>query len=182
MSARSRKILLVEPDPQMADMLTDSLRARFDAFVTCVADSESCLQTDLYDPHDLIIAECKLDDGDGLELAEHLNLLSLRPVILLADRPNCDEAIGAVRLGAADLFIKPFAISDLLESVERALDAYELRRRHASKYRRMRELVRRVIRERRDLNRRMELVCRDLVEAHRRLVQRFDASRIEPSR
>jgi hypothetical protein len=36
----------------------------------------------------------------------------------------------------------------------------------------MRELVRHVIRERRDLNRRIELVCRDLVEAHRRLVHR----------
>ena len=44
--------------------------------------------------------------------------------------------------------------------------------RHAARYRRLRELVHRVIRERRDLNRRIELVCRDLVEAHRRLVHR----------
>ncbi len=40
----------------------------------------------------------------------------------------------------------------------------------------MRELVRRVIRERRDLNRRVELVCRDLVGAHRRLVTRVLSS------
>ena len=182
MSDRPRKILLVEPDTDLAEMLADGLRVRFSAQVTCVAGAEHCIQTDLYDPHDMAIAECQLDDGDGLELAEHLNILSPRPVILLADRPSSDEMIGAVRAGVADLFIKPFAVRDLLDAVERTLDAHELRVRHAAKYRRMRELVRRVIRERRDLNRRMELVCRDLVEAHRRLLHRIDMTGTEPSR
>ncbi len=180
MPDQSHKILLVEPDGEMVDMLAAALRGRFDAQVTCVTNSEACIQTDLYDPHDLVIAESRLDDGDGLELAEHLNILCPRPVVLLADRADCNEAIGAIRLGVADLLVKPFAIQQLLESVGRALEAHELRTRRAAKYRRMRELVRRVIRERRDLNRRMELVCRDLVEAHRRLVQRVDAARAGP--
>jgi DNA-binding NtrC family response regulator len=181
MSDSQQKILVVEADAELADILSDSLRTRLDAIVTCVQRAEECLQTDLHDPHDLVIAECGLDASDGLELAEHLNILSPRPIILLAERASSAAAIEAMRLGVADLFVKPFPIARLLESVERALEAFDLRTRHALKYRRMRELVRRVIRERRDMSRRMELVCRDLVEAHRRLVQRVDATRIEPS-
>ena len=172
MSDRPPKILLVEPDPDMVDMLVGLLRRRFDAQVTCVSNAESCLKTDLYDPHDLVIAEWELDDSDGLQLTEHLTILSPRPIILLADEPTSRDAIEAMRLGVRDLFVKPFPFQDLLDATERAVTGNELRRQHTAKYRRMRDLVRHVIRERRDLNRRTELVCRDLVEAHRRLVHR----------
>lgn len=172
MSDRTPKILLVEPDPDMVEMLVGLLRRRFDAQVTCVSNAESCLNTDLYDPHDLVIAEWDLDDSDGLQLTEHLTILSPRPIILLADEPSSRDAIEAMRLGVRDLFVKPFPFQDLLDATERAVVGNDLKRQHAVKYRRMRELVRHVIRERRDLNRRTELVCRDLVEAHRRLVHR----------
>ncbi len=172
MSDRAPKILLVEPDPDMVEMLVGSLRRRFDAQVTCVDGADACLNTDLYDPHDLVIAEWELEDSDGLQLAESLTILAPRPIILLADEPTSRDAIGAMRLGVRDLFTKPFPVEDLLDATERAVTGHELKRQHAVKYRRMRELVRHVIRERRDLNRRIELVCRDLVEAHRRLVHR----------
>ena len=172
MSDRTPKILLVEPDPDMVDMLVGLLRRRFDAQVTCVDGAEACLHTDLYDPHDVVIAEWELEDSDGLQLTENLTILSPRPIILLADEPSSRDAIGAMRLGVRDLFVKPFPFEDLLDATARALAGHELKRQRAAKYHRMRDLVRHVIRERRDLNRRIELVCRDLVEAHRRLVHR----------
>ena len=48
------------------------------------------------------------------------------------------------------------------------------------KHKNLRQLVRRVLSERRDLNRRIDLVCKDLVGAHRRLVQRVLAT--EPAK
>ena len=63
-------------------------------------------------------------------------------------------------------------MAELFDAAERALRGYEVRRQHQAKYRRMRDLLRRVIRERRDLNQRIDLVCRDLVGANRRLVHR----------
>src|SRR3990172_5712837 len=172
MSDRNPKILLVEPDPDMVEMMVGLLRRRFNAQVTCVSNAESCLNTDLYDPHDVVIAEWELEDSDGLQLTENLTILSPRPIILLADEPTSRDAIGAMRLGVRDLFTKPFPVEDLQDATERAVPPHELKRQQAVKYRRMRELVRHVIWERRDLTRRIELVCRDLVEAHRRLVHR----------
>ncbi len=169
---RPHKILLVEPDAEVLEILVAALARRFEAHITCVPDAESCLDVEMVDPHELVIAELNLEDSSGLELTEKLMALSARPVILLANEPTCDEAIEAMRLGVRDLFRKPFPVEDLLDAARRAVLGFDLRRRRTAKYRRMRELVRRVIRERRNLNRRVELICRDLVGAQRRLVHR----------
>lgn len=172
MSDRPYKILLVEPDPQLVELLVASLSRRFDANITCVVDAETCLDVEMLEPHDLVIAEWKLGDTTGLHLSEQLTALSPRPIILIAEKVKSRDAIEALRSGVRDLFVKPFAIGELLDSAQRVLYGFDVKRRHAVRYHRMRKLVRQVIRERRDLNKRIELVCRDLVQAHRRLVHR----------
>ena len=172
MTDRSHRILLVEPDAEVLEILVSSLSRRFDAHITCVADETSCLDIEIFDPHDLVIAELELEDSDGLELSERLMALGNRPVILLANQATCDEVTRAMRVGVSDVFRKPFRVEQLLDATDRALREHDLDRRRAAKYRRMRELVRRIISERRDLNRRIELICRDLVGAQRRLVHR----------
>lgn len=175
MAEQANKILLVEPEPEILEILVSSLTRRFGSHLTCVADAESCLDIELVDPHHLVIAELELGESDRLGLASKLLALSNRPVILLADDPTYGDAVRAMRLGVTDLLHKPFPVAKLLDSAERAMEAFERERRRAVRYRRMRELVRRVVRERRDLNRRMELICRDLVSAHRGLVHRVIA-------
>lgn len=180
------KILLVEPDPQVLEIVMSSLVRRFDAHVTCVPDAELCLDVEMVDPHDIVICEMDLDGRDGqdhldggqdhraggLALTRDLRALSNRPVILLADDPTCDDAVEALRIGAVDLFRKPFAVEELMDAVERQVYDHELKQQHAKRYHRMRDLVRHVMKERRQLNRRVELICRDLVGAHQRLVHR----------
>jgi DNA-binding NtrC family response regulator len=177
------KILLVEPDPDILEILVASLSRRFDAHITCVSDAEQCLDLDMVEPHDLVVAEMELDDAKGTRLTEQLLSLRSRPIILLADNPTLDETVEALRLGVRDLFVKPFPVAQFLDSAERALRGHQLHLQHGAKYRRMRELVRRAIRERRDLNRRIDLVCRDLVGAQRRLVHRvLELEEVGPKR
>lgn len=166
------KILIVEPAPESLETLVAVCARRFDAQITCVADAESCLDCDMLDPHDLVLTSFDLPDVDGLELAARLLALRSRPIILITDEPNYDTAIEAMRLGVKDVFCRPVDEDEMIDAAERALRGYQLRRDHAARYRRMRHLVRHVIRERRHLNRRVELVCQDLVGAHRRLAHR----------
>jgi len=178
MSERDHRILLVEPDPDLMEMLVAALDRRFNASITCVATAEACLDVELLQPHDAVIAAWTLDDSCALCLVEQLASLGKRPVILIAGEEEVtpQEAAEAIRLHVAELFVKPFPVSDLLDGVARTLAASALHRRQQAKYHRMRNLVRHVIRERRSLNQRVELICRDLVGAHRRLVQRVLAS------
>jgi two-component system KDP operon response regulator KdpE len=172
MSHLNRKILIVEPDVRITEMLVESLTDRFDARVTCTARAEDALDIEIVEPHDLALADFDLPGLDGLELASRLMDLSDRPVILTSGRPTLSQAIEALRIGVADYLPKPFAIPHLLNSVADALATYRKARERDQRYHRLRRTVRRVLKDRRELSRRIDLVCRDLVGAHRRLVHR----------
>lgn len=164
--------MLVEPDPETLEGVLSGLGRHLDAHVTCVSDGETCLDADMNEPHELIITEMELPDRDGLELAEQLLSLRSRPVILMADELSVEDTIDAMRIGVRDVFLHPFELDGLAASAERLLDGFRLRQQHAARYRRMRSVVRRAIRERREIDQRVELVCKDLVSAQRRLVHR----------
>lgn len=166
------RVLVVEPDPVTLEVLVAGLIERFDTNITCVSCGEDALQAELIEPHDLVITELELDDMPGLALAEQLAMLRTRPMILLAEEPTAEEAIAAMQAGIRDMLPKPFRISRLLQAVERALLSQRVKTQHQSRYQRMRKLLKRVIRERRELNHRVELICKDLVGAHKRLVHR----------
>jgi len=172
MTEKTSKILLVEPEAELVEILVASLSRRFDAHITCVSDAESCLDAAMLDSHHVVVSELDLGNDGGLQLAEKLTLLGTGPIILLGDDPTVAEAITALRLGVRDLLIKPFAVAELLDAVERSLRSYNTRQARLAKYHRMRKVFRQVLRERKELNRRVELVCQDLVGAHRRLVDR----------
>ena len=179
-AVESPKVLLVEDDPRLLEMLVASVVRQFDAHLTCVGSAEDALDIEVVEPHAIVVAELALPGMDGLTLTRHLMDLNDRPVILLADEPCASHAIEAMRLGAADLFPKPFAMGELLGSMTRALERSQRARQFQVKHHRLRGLVRKVLRERRDLNRRIDLICRDLVGAHRRLVQRVLAHEDAP--
>lgn len=172
MARSSYRVLVVEPDPDIMEMLVAALVGRFNAQVTCVATAEDCLDIEMVDPHDLVVAELSLEDGNGIALTRKLGELSQRPVILLADAPTRVELLRALRAGVCDVFPKPFRMIHFLDAAERVLDAYRAARREQQRYRELRRLVRQLVQDRRLLNKRTELVCRDLVGAHRRLVHR----------
>lgn len=172
MHDRPPKILLVEPDPDMLELIVASLGLRFDAHITCVASEEDCLDVELFNPHDMVIAEVDLQACDGLDFVDQWRSISNKPIILLSQDVGSDTVIEAMRLGVTDIFVHPFSIPKLLDRCECALRDADLARKQAVKYRQMREMVRRVLRERRTLNQRMDLVCKDLVGSHRRLVNR----------
>lgn len=166
------KVLLVEPDPRVVEIVVESLTTRFGAHVTCVAIGRDALDAEMLEPHHVAVAELCPPDMDGLDLAEQLLSLSPRPVILMGTAPSAESAIAALRLGVRDLFIKPFPVKHLLKAVESAVASRNLHVHHQSRYRRHRELFRQVLRERRELKQRLELICKDLVQAHHRLVTR----------
>lgn len=172
---RTMRFLVVTPEAEMTEMFVAALAGRFDAQITCVAAATTALDADLASPHDVIIADMDLGDFTGVQLAEQLMSLGTRPIILLGDDPLTEDVIEAMRLGVHDVLSKPFPMEQLLDAVQQAMHGAKVTQAHAAKYRTMRDLVRRVIRERRDLNKRIDLLCRDLVGAQRRLVQRVMA-------
>jgi DNA-binding NtrC family response regulator len=170
---RTHKILLVEDNPRILEMLVDAFVHRFNTNITCVSTAEDALDVEMLEPHTIAVVDMALRGMDAISLAERLHEFSNRPIILMGHDPTTAEVIEAMRCGVIDVFPKPFEVNDLLDSMERAMARYQRSVRRDKRYQRTRELVKKVIRERRDLNARVELICRDLVGAHKRLVVRM---------
>ncbi|MCA9249873.1 MAG: response regulator [Phycisphaerae bacterium] len=171
-SAIPQKILLVESNPRAIETLIDAFVGRFNCNITCVATAEDALDVDMLEPHSIVVADTELEGMDALTMAMRLTELNPRPIIMLDSNPTVANVVEAMRAGVVDYFSKPVDIDVLLESMDQALADYQAYRDLASRHQKMRGLVRRVIRERRELNQRVELICKDLVGAHKRLVMR----------
>ncbi|MGQ7958073.1 two-component system response regulator RssB [Pseudomonas sp. SP16.1] len=78
---------------------------------------------------DLMICDLRMPQVDGLELIRRINALGVEvPVIVVSGAGVMNDAVEALRLGAADYLIKPLEDLAVLEhSVRRALDRSRLR-------------------------------------------------------
>jgi len=154
------------------EILVESLSDRCGPRVTCVSRGVDALDVDMLEPHDVVICESRLPDACGIDVAHRLLSLNPRPVIMMGHDEPPERIVEAMRAGVRDFFLKPFAVSDLMDSMEAAAVAQRLRVDHQVRHRQLRDILRRALRQRRDLRERIDLVCKDLVAAHRRLVER----------
>jgi len=178
MPKRKAEILVVEDDLDLADMIGSSLRSTIQSNVTCVGSVADALREELTAHHDLVVSSFNLPDGDGLVLARQLGIGRGGPVILLADDLTTAEAISAMRLGVKDILIKPFDMFSLMERSRALIKSYRKRRRDEVRLRRLRRLASGIVNERRDLQKRIDLICRDFVHAYRRLAEKVSRSRV----
>ena len=111
------RILVVEDDPSIAQVLQDNLL--FEGFsVECVGDGRDALaRTNRFLPH-LILLDLTLPGIDGLAFCRAASLLTDRPSIIMvtARSQNADKVLG-LRLGADDYVTKPFAFNELLARI-----------------------------------------------------------------
>lgn len=172
MSGRAT-ILIVEDDDLLAEMLGEHLTSAVGARVVRASDASEALRADDDCPPDLMITDVLLPDGDGLDLIRSIRSRRDYPVLLMTGQPTLGRAVEAMRLGVADMFTKPFDLRRLANVVTEALAAHHTQQRRHRRLQRLEKLSRKVIRDRRALQERVDLVCRDLVGSYRDLAERF---------
>jgi DNA-binding response OmpR family regulator len=117
---RRPTILLIEDDPALASMLSDTLRARSYCVwqVGSAADAEAAL--DAVRP-DLILLDLMLPDGNGLIMCARLKARARAPVIICSATKRTDDAAIGFQLGADDFLRKPFSLDELQARIDLAL-------------------------------------------------------------
>ncbi len=118
-------ILVVEDDIALNQLLVQTLRhADYDVEgVTCLAEARRYLST--HEPN-LILLDCRLPDGYGMELFENGNR-TLPPIVLLTAHGSVREAVSAMKAGAVEYLVKPIEIDDLELTIQRVLETITLR-------------------------------------------------------
>jgi len=110
---RADRILIVDDDDALRRMLVDYLGSQgYTALgVRSVQQGEEALKTDTFD---LVIADLRLEDGNGLELLKQLKVMAPRTFgILMTGYATMETAVEAIRIGLFDYMIKPIVPAQL---------------------------------------------------------------------
>jgi len=116
------RILLVENDPEISDLIARQALRSVGYQVDVVADSASAIKLSLQTPPDLIIANLNLP---GLSTKDLLVALSAQgvntPLLVIANKGQEHDVIQAFRLGAADYILWPARDAEVVSAVERVV-------------------------------------------------------------
>jgi DNA-binding response OmpR family regulator len=117
------KILIVEDDPDVAEMLTAYFRTQ-DYDVFAVNWGEDGVRSALQVNPDLAILDIRLPDIDGYEVARRLRTdrrTAEIPIIFLTEKRDRADRLQGLELGADDYITKPFDVQELRLRVRNAL-------------------------------------------------------------
>lgn len=115
---KQRKILIVEDDENIAELL--SIHLRDEGFEVCVA-SEGILASSLIEENewDALILDIMLPGLDGLELCRQVRKKEVyTPVIIISARAGEFHRVLGLELGADDYLTKPFSMLELSARVK----------------------------------------------------------------
>ncbi|MBC7878909.1 MAG: response regulator [Anaerolineales bacterium] len=120
--ATGEQILIVESDPDIADLIGRQSLRPLGYQVTVVGDAGSAIKHALQTPPDLILANLNLPGLSGKDLITALNSQGVKsPLIVIAEKGQEADAIQAFRLGATDVIFWPLRDAEVVSIVERAL-------------------------------------------------------------
>jgi two-component system OmpR family response regulator len=112
------RILVVEDDPETADIIGSTLRAQGHE-VVWLEDGRVALARLEAERFDVITLDRMLPGLDGLGLAARLRARRIQtPVLMLSALGDVDERVAGLRAGGDDYLAKPFAVSELAMRVE----------------------------------------------------------------
>jgi DNA-binding response OmpR family regulator len=122
MSNSGDRILLVENDPEISDLIARQTLRSVGYQVEVVSDSSSAIKRALQTPPDLIIADLNLP---GLSAKDMLYALTSQgvntPLMVIANKGQEHDIIQAFRLGAVDYISWPSRDAEVLSAVEHVL-------------------------------------------------------------
>ena len=122
------KILVADPDPRSQQDLRALLSQR-GYELDAVADMPQALAPLGDGDVDLVLCDLGLPGGGGMQLLHQVQALHPETaVVLLSAFGSVQDAVAAMRQGAADFLGKPFAPDQVLVAVDRALEKSALQR------------------------------------------------------
>jgi two-component system OmpR family response regulator len=115
------KILIVDDEPNIRDLLTTSLR--FAGFrVQAVANGASAISAVLANEPDLIILDVMLPDMNGFSVTKRLREAGYTsPILFLTAKDDTQDKITGLTVGGDDYVTKPFSLDEIVARIKAIL-------------------------------------------------------------
>lgn len=138
------KILLVDDDPSLREVLAFALREQGHEIVSASNGEAALVSMESFQP-EVVITDLKMPGIDGIQLLERVRSLdSAIPVILLTAFGSIEDAVEAMKRGAHDYLTKPYSREELKVTLDQALERRRLLIENRELRHRLREQTRRI--------------------------------------
>ncbi|GGF47603.1 DNA-binding response regulator [Aliidongia dinghuensis] len=122
-----KKILLVDDDRELREILTKQLRLHEEFLTESVGDAAAALEITKNHYFDILILDVGLPDMDGRELCRVMRRNGVRaPIVMLTGADSEADTILGLEAGANDYVTKPFRLGVLLARLRALLRQHEL--------------------------------------------------------
>ncbi len=122
MVSSGERILIVESDPDISDLIARQALKPLGYNVSVVDEAASAIQAAVQTQPDLIIANLNLPGLSGKDLLAALSSQNVSsPLVVVAEKGQEQSVIQAFRLGAVDALFWPARDAEVVRVVERAL-------------------------------------------------------------
>ena len=115
----SYKILLVEDDPSLCEIITDYFEEKSDYGyeIVTVQQGGEALEHCLDNSYDLVLLDVMLPEVDGFTICKRLRKRSDVPIIFITAKGNEVDKLQGYSLGCDDYVSKPFSLAELFAKV-----------------------------------------------------------------
>jgi len=123
----NEKILIIDDEPDMLELLRRSLASELDAEIICESKSRLALDLIKTRDFDLVLTDIKMPEINGLELLKLSKKINPDlTVVMMTAYGEIDMVIHAMKNGAYDFITKPFDHDALVVRLEKALERARL--------------------------------------------------------
>lgn len=168
MKRKDMQLLIVADDSKTIAVLAAEIVARLDANLTIVDTVREAGELMTSDAFDIVLAAPALSDGPSAGLVSSC----ATPIMLLDRISDVGHLLESFRAGFVDV-IDPTADAIVLtDRIRHFVADGRRRKRTVNRNVRLRRVSSRLIKDRRELRQRVDLICRDLVQAYQRLAHK----------
>src|SRR5210317_1747727 len=121
MTAREKKILIVEDEPKIASLLADYLQSQGSFHTHAVHRGDLAMDAFGKFAPDLVLLDLMLPGMDGIEVCKKLRAVSEVPIIMVTARVEEIDRLLGLELGADDYICKPFSPREVVARVKAVL-------------------------------------------------------------
>ena len=115
------KLLVVDDEPNILELLATSLRFAGFEVVTAANGRDALLKAEAEDP-DLAVLDVMLPDIDGFSVTRKLRAAGRHfPILFLTAKDAVEDRVAGLTAGGDDYVTKPFSTRDLVEQVKQML-------------------------------------------------------------
>ncbi|MDX6708840.1 MAG: two-component system, OmpR family, response regulator [Solirubrobacteraceae bacterium] len=115
------RILVVDDEPNIADVVSMALRFQGFAVQTAGTGRDALAAVRNFDPH-LLVLDIMLPDMEGFDVAERLGAQRAQlPIIFLTARDSTQDKIRGLTTGGDDYVTKPFSLEELVARIRAIL-------------------------------------------------------------